>query len=62
MVLGPVCGPIVSKSLVGRVWKGCGPDQYLQGVSIKETVEGTQSENVIAVSKHLIGNEQEDNR
>lgn len=62
MVLGPVCGPIGYKALAGRVWEGFGPDPYLQGVSIKETVEGTQSENIIAVSKHFIGNEQEHNR
>lgn len=56
---GPVCGPIGYKALAGRGWEGFGPDPYLQGVAMKNTVEGIQKNKVVAVSKHFIGNEQE---
>lgn len=56
---GPVCGPIGYKALAGRGWEGFGADPYLQGIAMKETVEGIQKHNVVAVSKHFIGNEQE---
>lgn len=57
--LGPVCGPIGYKALAGRGWEGFGPDPYLQGEAMKYTVEGIQKNNVVAVSKHFIGNEQD---
>lgn len=57
--LGPVSGPIGYKALAGRGWEGFGADPYLQGEAMKHTVEGIQKNNVIAVSKHFIGNEQD---
>nr|AFK65507.1 beta glucosidase [Glaciozyma antarctica] len=43
----------------GRNWEGFGADPYLTGVASVETIEGTQSQGVIACAKHWIGNEQE---
>lgn len=57
--LGPVSGPIGYKALAGRGWEGFGADPYLQGEAMKYTVEGIQKNNVVAVSKHFIGNEQD---
>ncbi|MCJ1448936.1 MAG: hypothetical protein MMC23_009455 [Stictis urceolatum] len=57
--LGPVAGPLGRAPEGGRNWEGFSPDPYLTGVQIAETVQGIQSEGVIACSKHYIGNEQE---
>ncbi|GJJ08024.1 hypothetical protein Clacol_002231 [Clathrus columnatus] len=43
----------------GRNWEGFGADPFLAGVAAAETVQGMQSQRVIATAKHLIGNEQE---
>ncbi|EPB90789.1 hypothetical protein HMPREF1544_02367 [Mucor circinelloides 1006PhL] len=46
----------------GRNWEAFGEDPYLVGVAAAETIRGIQSQGVMAVAKHLIGNEQETNR
>ncbi|CEP14528.1 hypothetical protein [Parasitella parasitica] len=46
----------------GRNWEAFGEDPYLVGVAAVETIRGIQSQGVMAVAKHLIGNEQETNR
>ncbi|KAI8985494.1 glycoside hydrolase superfamily [Pilobolus umbonatus] len=46
----------------GRNWEAFGEDPYLVGVAAYETIQGIQSQGVMAVAKHLIGNEQETNR
>lgn len=61
MALGPVVGPIGRVALGGRNWEGASNDPYLSGVLTAEIVIGLQ-ENVIACTKHLVGNEQETNR
>ncbi|KAJ6533509.1 beta-glucosidase [Mycena capillaripes] len=43
----------------GRNWEGFGADPFLSGVATAATVEGIQSEGVIANVKHFIANEQE---
>ncbi|CAI5756194.1 unnamed protein product [Candida verbasci] len=57
--LGPTIGPIGLKVNGGRNWESFGSDPYLQGIMGAATVEGIQDEGVIAVARHLIGNEQE---
>jgi beta-glucosidase len=56
--LGPVAGPIGRAPEAGRNWEGFSPDPYLTGVAMMETIQGIQSQNVIACAKHFIGNEQ----
>ncbi|RCH90483.1 hypothetical protein CU097_010746 [Rhizopus azygosporus] len=46
----------------GRNWEAFGEDPYLVGVASAETIIGIQSQGVMAVAKHLLGNEQETNR
>ncbi|RCI05115.1 hypothetical protein CU098_012427 [Rhizopus stolonifer] len=46
----------------GRNWEAFGEDPFLVGVAASETIQGIQSQGVMAVAKHLIGNEQETNR
>ncbi|OAD01491.1 glycoside hydrolase family 3 protein [Mucor lusitanicus CBS 277.49] len=46
----------------GRNWEAFGEDPFLVGVAAAETIRGIQSQGVMAVAKHLIGNEQETNR
>ncbi|KAI8381025.1 glycoside hydrolase superfamily [Radiomyces spectabilis] len=46
----------------GRNWEGFGEDPYLAGIASAETIQGIQSEGVMATAKHIIGNEQETNR
>ncbi|GAA5809328.1 hypothetical protein MFLAVUS_002735 [Mucor flavus] len=46
----------------GRNWEAFGEDPFLVGVASAETITGIQSQGVMAVAKHLIGNEQETNR
>ncbi|KAK3312130.1 glycoside hydrolase superfamily [Apodospora peruviana] len=62
VLLGPVAGPLGKNAAGGRNWEGFGPDPYLTGIAMAETIEGMQSSGVQAVAKHYIGNEQELNR
>lgn len=57
--LGPVVGPLGRDPAGGRNFEAFGPDPYLAGIAVAETVEGTQSAGVIASVKHYILNEQE---
>ncbi|EXJ85576.1 beta-glucosidase [Capronia coronata CBS 617.96] len=57
--LGPVCGPLGRSPEGGRNWEGFSPDPYLTGALIAPTVQGIQSQGVIACTKHYLGNEQE---
>lgn len=59
IALGPTVGPIGLKAAGGRNWEGFGADPYLQGIAGAATIEGMQDEGVVAVVRHLIGNEQE---
>ncbi|KAI0404102.1 glycosyl hydrolase family 3 N terminal domain-containing protein [Xylaria palmicola] len=59
VLLGPVVGPLGRDPAGGRNFEGFGPDPYLAGVAVAQTVEGTQSAGVIASVKHYILNEQE---
>ncbi|QIX02239.1 hypothetical protein AMS68_007756 [Peltaster fructicola] len=56
--LGPVVGPIGRMAKDGRAFEGFGSDPFLAGKLAAHTIEGLQ-ENVMAVVKHLIYNEQE---
>lgn len=62
IALGPAVGPLGTKAAGGRIWEAFGADPYLQGIASSETVEGLQSQNVMACGKHFIMNEQEVNR
>ncbi|MCJ1478274.1 hypothetical protein MMC13_006951 [Lambiella insularis] len=57
--LGPVSGPLGRAPEGGRNWEGFSPDPVLSGVMMAMSVQGIQSEGVIACSKHYIGYEQE---
>ncbi|KAI1080309.1 glycoside hydrolase family 3 protein [Whalleya microplaca] len=57
--LGPVVGPLGRDPAGGRNFEAFGPDPYLSGVAVAETIEGTQSAGVVASVKHYILNEQE---
>lgn len=46
----------------GRNWEGFGPDPYLAGVAMNESVSGIEATGVQTSSKHYIGNEQETQR
>jgi beta-glucosidase len=46
----------------GRNWEGFGPDPYLTGIAMAETITGMQAAGVQACAKHYLGNEQEKNR
>lgn len=59
VALGPSIGPMGLKAKGGRNWESFGADPYLQGVLGAATVKGIQDEGVVAVAKHLVGNEQE---
>ncbi|KAK6855979.1 hypothetical protein PG995_008130 [Apiospora arundinis] len=59
MYLGPSVGPLGRKPRGGRNWEGFGADPVLQAFAGAETIKGVQEQGVIAVLKHLIGNEQE---
>jgi beta-glucosidase len=52
-------GPLGRNPAGGRVWEGFGSDPVLQGVAAYETIQGIQSQGIIATAKHYIGNEQE---
>ncbi|OTB03915.1 glycoside hydrolase family 3 protein [Hypoxylon sp. CI-4A] len=62
VLLGPVSGPLGKHPGGGRNWEGFGPDPYLTGIAMAETIEGMQSVGVQANAKHYILNEQELNR
>ncbi|KAF2741382.1 beta-glucosidase-like protein [Polyplosphaeria fusca] len=57
--LGPSVGPLGRKPRGGRNWEGFGSDPVLQAFGGALTIEGIQSQGVIATIKHLIANEQE---
>lgn len=57
--LGPVVGPLGRHPEGGRNWEGFSPDPALSAFAVGETVEGIQSQGVIACTKHYILNEQE---
>ncbi|KAI1157740.1 glycosyl hydrolase family 3 N terminal domain-containing protein [Nemania serpens] len=59
ILLGPVVGPLGRDPAGGRNFEAFGPDPYLAGAAVAQTVEGTQSAGVIASVKHFILNEQE---
>ena len=46
----------------GRNWEGFGPDPYLTGIAMAQTIQGMQDSGVQACAKHYIGNEQENQR
>ncbi|KAK7701360.1 glycoside hydrolase 3 [Diaporthe eres] len=60
--LGPVAGPLGKIAQGGRNWEGFGPDPYLTGIAMAETIQGMQGSGVQATAKHYILNEQEKNR
>ncbi len=62
IALGPVVGPIGRVVTGGRNWEGFAVDPYLCGSLAYETVQGIQSQGVIASTKHFIANEQESHR
>lgn len=49
-------------ALGGRNWEGFGPDPYLAGISVTESINGLQDAGVQACTKHYIANEQETQR
>ncbi|KAI0002723.1 glycoside hydrolase family 3 protein [Xylariaceae sp. FL0662B] len=57
--LGPVVGPLGRDPAGGRNFEAFGPDPYLSGVAVAETVAGTQGAGVVASVKHYVLNEQE---
>jgi beta-glucosidase len=59
VLLGPCMGPIGRNPAGGRNWEGFGSDPVLQAVGAYETIQGIQSEKVMATAKHYVGNEQE---
>ena len=59
VLLGPAMGPIGRHPAGGRGWEGFGADPVLQAVGAFETIQGIQSQGVIATAKHLVANEQE---
>ncbi|KAF8424818.1 glycoside hydrolase superfamily [Tirmania nivea] len=59
VALAPTAGGLGRAPEAGRTWEGFGPDPYLCGVGVGESVRGLQDEGVIACVKHWIGNEQE---
>lgn len=62
VLLGPSSGPLGKIPAAGRNWEGFGPDPYLTGVSMAETIIGIQDVGVQACAKHYILNEQEQER
>lgn len=61
VLLAPSIGALGRTATAGRNWEGFSNDPYLCGAMGAETVTGLQ-ENVLAVAKHFIANEQETNR
>ncbi|KAI4610047.1 hypothetical protein J4E83_008612 [Alternaria metachromatica] len=62
VLLGPSTGPMGRHPRGGRGWEGFGPDPYLAGVAMNESVTGIEATGVQTSSKHYIGNEQETQR
>ncbi|KAK2760210.1 hypothetical protein FQN54_002277 [Arachnomyces sp. PD_36] len=60
--LGPASGPLGKIPAGGRNWEGFGPDPYLAGIAMAETITGMQGAGVQACAKHYILNEQEHER
>jgi len=58
----PSTGPMGRHPRGGRGWEGFGPDPYLAGVAMNESVTGIEATGVQTSSKHYIGNEQETQR
>ncbi|KZS91574.1 hypothetical protein SISNIDRAFT_413800 [Sistotremastrum niveocremeum HHB9708] len=56
--LGPMMN-LGRDAAAGRNWEGFGADPFLAGVASALTIQGIQSQGVIACAKHYIGNEQE---
>lgn len=59
VLLGPAMGPLGRNPAGGRVWEGFGSDPVLQAVAAYETIQGIQSQGIMATAKHYVGNEQE---
>jgi beta-glucosidase-like glycosyl hydrolase len=57
--LGPVAGPLGRVPEGGRNWEGFSPDPVLTGQLFAETIQGIQSQHVVACAKHYIAYEQE---
>lgn len=57
--LGPTIGPLGRQPRGGRNWEGFGSDPVLQGIAGSLTIQGVQSQGVIATVKHFVGYEQE---
>ena len=57
--LGPTIGPLGRQPRGGRNWEGFGSDPVLQGIAGALTIQGVQSQGVIATVKHFVGYEQE---
>ncbi|KAI1090556.1 glycoside hydrolase family 3 protein [Rostrohypoxylon terebratum] len=57
--LGPVVGPLGRDPRGGRNFEAFGPDPYLSGVAVAETIIGNQNAGVVASVKHYVLNEQE---
>ncbi|KAL2275530.1 hypothetical protein FJTKL_02027 [Diaporthe vaccinii] len=62
VALGPTTGPMGRHALGGRNWEGFGPDPYLAGISITESINGLHDAGVQASTKHYIANEQDTQR
>ncbi|TAQ89652.1 hypothetical protein B7494_g2006 [Chlorociboria aeruginascens] len=62
IALAPVGAALGRNPLGGTNWEGFGPDPYLSGTSMAQTINGMQSAGVQASTKHYIGSEQETHR
>lgn len=62
VLLAPVAGALGKIAEGGRNWEGWGPDPYLTGIAVAETIEAMQAVGVQATVKHYVANEQELNR
>lgn len=59
VLMGPTMCPIGYKAQGGRNRESFGSDPYFQGVAGALTVQGVQSQGVVATARQFIGNEQE---
>ncbi|TVY80751.1 putative beta-glucosidase G [Lachnellula suecica] len=59
IALAPVGAALGRHPLAGVNWEGFGPDPYLCGTAMAQTISGMQSAGVQTASKHFIGSEQE---
>lgn len=62
MLSSPTIGPMGRHALGGRNWEGFGPDPYLAGISVTESINGLQDAGVQTSTKHYTANEQETQR